>query len=268
MRFLDPTFGEVPRVAIILVAGDTGSAIRVGQGRRTVGTTRSPGFKVLDRGANVDHFRQSLVPDNQVVLARRRSAVLERADLLVRPANANVQHSRPLRRRAQTRRGRSTSMTLTSLGPGKTASAFISAWIYLAFMVRSRRSPGSGWPLGKYVTRAARRTMPQTSGAIGSLFVRALGRGELQRLRHGMSGRILDRRRGHEPGVRHHIGRKNSPNAQSLTTPSRREAPGTWARWTPRAASQPRRPRKRMPLMSAIPSFRPKVATCPSDRKL
>ena len=63
------------------------------------------------------------------------------------------------------------------------------------------------------------------------------------------------------------LGGKTRASAQSLTTPNRREAPGTWTRWTPHAASQPGRPRNRMPLMSAIPSFRPKVATWPRDRK-
>ena len=126
VRFLDPTFGEVPRVAIILVAGDTGSAIRVGTRAADGGVRRDlPVSKLFDRGANVDHFCQSLVPDNQVVLARRRSAVLEGADLLVRPANADIEHSQHHVVGLDRRRGGSTSMTLTSRGPGKTATAFM-----------------------------------------------------------------------------------------------------------------------------------------------
>ena len=105
------------------------------------------------------------------------------------------------------RRGGSTSMTLTSRRPGKTASAFISAWnlpcVHGAFQTVTR----SGRPLGKYVTRAARaHNAANVRRDFGSLFVRTLGCGELQRLRHGMSGRSLDRRRGHEAGVRNHIG--------------------------------------------------------------
>jgi hypothetical protein len=92
VRFLDPPLREIPGVTVILVARGTGSAVRARTWAAHSGDDNVTLFQVVYCRAYVHHLCQGFVPDDEVVFPRRRSAVLGRADLLVRPANADVQH--------------------------------------------------------------------------------------------------------------------------------------------------------------------------------
>src|SRR5206468_9617089 len=58
--------------------------------------------------------------------------------------------------------------------------------------------------------------------------------------------------------------RKKRAVVQSATTRSFRVSSGSWYRWYDRVTNQPAKPRKRRSTTSAIPLYRPSVATCPS----
>jgi hypothetical protein len=52
-----------------------------------------PGSQPADVRSGLDNLAERLMPDDKMVIARWRSAVLERADLAVRAADSDLEHA-------------------------------------------------------------------------------------------------------------------------------------------------------------------------------
>ena len=92
---LDPALREVAGEAEVLPAGATGHAIRVQAGTADHRHDEVPRLQARRGRADLHHLAERFMADHEVVVARRRSAVLEGADLAVRPAHAHVEHAKP-----------------------------------------------------------------------------------------------------------------------------------------------------------------------------
>jgi len=92
VRLFDAAFGEVAGVAEVLMPRPAGQA--AGMGTRTAygRDDEVTWLEALDRGSGRYHLGQRLVADHQVVITWRGRPVLERADLPVGAADADVEH--------------------------------------------------------------------------------------------------------------------------------------------------------------------------------
>ena len=72
-----------------------GAALGVAAGAAHRRDHQIAGLEVLDRAADLDDLAQRLVAHHQVRLAGRRGAVLEARDLVIGPADADLQHPDP-----------------------------------------------------------------------------------------------------------------------------------------------------------------------------
>lgn len=91
VRLFDAAFGEVTGVAVILMPGPAGQAAGMGTRAAHGRDDEITWLEALDRGSGRDHLGQRLMADHQVVITRRGRPVLERADLPVGAADADVE---------------------------------------------------------------------------------------------------------------------------------------------------------------------------------
>jgi hypothetical protein len=88
---LDAAFGERAGVTEVLVSGAARPAARIGTGSAHGRDDEVARSEPLDGTSHLGDFRQRLVTHDQVVLALRRGAVLERADLPIGPADPDLE---------------------------------------------------------------------------------------------------------------------------------------------------------------------------------
>ncbi len=92
VRAGDPALGEVAGVAEVLAAGAAGGALGVRARPAHHRDREVADLDARDRGPDLDDLAERLVADHEVGRTRRRRAVLERHDLAVGAADADLEH--------------------------------------------------------------------------------------------------------------------------------------------------------------------------------